>query len=470
MKITFIEPPNDLKLRYGKLAKIGALMPPLGIAYISAVLKAAGHQTEFIDPIAEEIAQEQLLERIKGLDSDLIGIPVFTTTYSLAKKLAAEIRVANPRVKILLGGPHCSGFPTETLKEIDADFVIFGEGEYPTLNLLTALEQNTDLAAIENLVYRKDGEVVQNKAAEFIRDLDALPLPDRDIFKLPLYHHSGEHRGKNILHLMTSRGCPWACAFCTTQETFGKKIRYRSPEKVFAEIKVLIEKYGADEIFFYDDTLTANKTNIIALCNLIIANNVKIIWGCYTRVDCVTPEILQLMARAGCYQINYGTESGVPRLLEIIKKGFKVEQSADSVRWTKEAGIETICNFILGLPSETPEESKQTIDFAIALDPDYVQFYLTMPYIGTPLYDIAKQHGTILTKSMEDYNRTPWQFVHYVTNGRTEKELSDLIHHAYKKFYLRPSYIIRRLNSLRKLPPRRMLNMIIAGLKMTVRK
>ena len=144
------------------------------------VLKEAGHQTEFIDPIAEEIAPEQLREKIRNLDSDLIGIPVFTTTYTLAKKLAAEIRTVNPRVKILLGGPHCSGFPGETLKEIDADFVIFGEGEYATLNLLTALEKGTDLAAIENLVYRKNGEIIRNKAAEFIKDLDALPLPDRD--------------------------------------------------------------------------------------------------------------------------------------------------------------------------------------------------------------------------------------------------------------------------------------------------
>ncbi len=443
-------------------------MPSLGIAFISAVLKENRHETAFIDPVAEGLTHENLKTIIKDLKTDLIGIPVFTTTYALVRELVNDIGCLRPDIKILLGGPHCSAFPVETLENIKADFLIYREGEYPALNLLNALAGNHDLKQVKSLVFRQGDAVIRNEEAGCIEDLDALPLSDRSIFKLEKYHHSGEHRGRNVLHLMSSRGCPWACAFCTTQMTFGTRIRYRSPENVYEEMVHLVKEYKADELFFYDDTLTANKKNIMALCELILKNNFKVIWGCYTRVDCVNPEMLTLMARAGCYQINYGVESGVQKLLDIIKKGFKVEQAEKAVKWTEEAGIESICNFMLALPGETREESLKTIDFALRLNPTYAQFYLTMPYVGTPLYEIAKRYGTVLTTNIDDYNKTPWEFVHYVPDNRTEKELTQLIKYAYRRFYLRPAYLIRRLRNLSRLPPDRFVKMIASGIKMTL--
>ncbi len=465
MKMTFIEPPNDLRLRYGKLSSIGALMPSLGIACIAAVLKKNQHEADLIDPTAEGLSPQELEASIRHLKTDLVGMPVFTATYATAQKWVRTIKAIRPDLKIVLGGPHCSAFPAETLNDIPADFLIQGEGEYPTLELLNRLNDAGDPASVESLVWRKNGSLVVNPKAKLIENIDDLPLADRSIFQLQNYHHSSEHRGQRVMHLMSSRGCPWACSFCTTQLTFGKRLRYHSPKRIFEEMKSLVTDHHADELFFYDDTLTADKKRIAELCRLILDQRLKIPWGCYTRVDCVSPEILKLMAQAGCYQINYGIESGVQRLLDLIHKGFTLEQARHAVKWTHEAGIETICNFMFALPGETRDESQRTLDFAKELNPTYAQFYLTLPYPGTPLYELAKQHGTILTKSFEDFNKTPWEFVHYVPYGRTEEELAKWIKDAYRKFYLRPGHLPRSLGALLKLPPRKILGMIVSGLK-----
>jgi anaerobic magnesium-protoporphyrin IX monomethyl ester cyclase len=263
------------------------------------------------------------------------------------------------------------------------------------------------------------------------------------------YHSSANLRGKRTLNIMTSRGCPYMCAYCAGSLIFGKTHRYHGTDRVIQELRELKEKYHVDSIQFFDETFTANRQRVIELCDKMIKSKINIEWSCFTRVNLVDKELLSKMKQAGCYLIFYGLESGSQRLLNLIRKGITLEQSMKAVKLTHEAGIETWVSFMFNLPSETKEESEQTINFALAVDPTFVQFPITTPFPGTEMYHQAKKYGKILTENYDDY--TTWDVV-FVSQGRTPDEIRATVRKAYRKFYLRPSYMIRRFKSVTKLP------------------
>ncbi|MFA4872284.1 MAG: radical SAM protein [Patescibacteria group bacterium] len=466
-KVLLIVPPNSLEERYGKLKFVGALYPSLGLAAIGAITEKAGFPVKVIDCEAEGLSYSDLEQKIKEYQPEVIGMQTFCNTINRAFEIAKRTKKSISRdIKIVLGGVQATLFPEKYAENQYVDFIVKGEGEIIFNNLLDALENNSaDFSHVPGLVWKKEGQIISNQNEKLITNLDDLPYPARHLFDSSKYYPSAQLRGKRIVHIITSRGCPFNCGFCSCHKTFGRSYRFMSTDRVINEIKYLKEKYRIDGLNFYDDTFTVNRPRIMELCDRLIKEKIKLPWICFTRVDCVDPELLKKMKEAGCYQVFYGVECATQRLLDIISKGFTLERIRQAFKWTKEAGLEVLASFIIGLPTETVEEAKKTLDFAIELGCDFAHWEVYTPHPGTNLFEIALQHGNLLTT---DWNKfSPWSDEPvYLPFGRTIEELKSTKEWAYRKFYLRPFFILKRLYGIFKLPPDRIIRLVKSGLTM----
>lgn len=447
MKVLLIVPPNSQKERYGKFSSIGTLYPPLGLACIAAVIEKEA-EVKVLDSEAMNYSNEDIKKIITQFNPDVVGMSVYFSTINRCYAVAEIAKKINKNIKVVLGGAQVT-LDHNLVKNKNIDFGIYGEGEISFRNLIGAIDKKYSFSKVNGLIWKNKGKLIVNKPQQLIKNLDDFPMPARHLFPMDKYHSSANLRGKRTLNIMTSRGCPYRCTYCAGSLIFGGSYRYNSPERVIQELKVLKKKYNADDVQFYDETFTADRKRAIELCNKMIENKLNLEWSCFTRVNLVDPELLKKMKEAGCYQIFYGLESGVQRLLNLIKKGITLEQSRKAMKWTHEAGIETWVSFMIGLPTETKEESEQTIKFALEVDPNFVQFPITTPYPGTEMYTLAKKEGRFLTSNWNDF--TAWDVV-FVSNGRTPEDIREIVSRAYRRFYLRPSYMIRRLKSISKLP------------------
>lgn len=464
-------PPNSLAERYGKLQVIGTVYPSLGLAAIGAVAEEGGHEVKLIDCEAIGLTYDDLEKEIRAYQPQMIGLQTFCNTIQRTLEIARRVKEnVSSDIKIVFGGVQATFFPEEYAANKNVDFVVVGEGEIIFKNLLDALVKNsTDFYHIPGLVWKKDGQIITNPPEKLIQNLDILPFPARHLFDWKLYHPSAQLRGKKTSLIITSRGCPFSCGFCFSHKTFGRTYRFMSPGRVIEEIKFLKEKYGVDGLQFYDDTLTLNKERIIKLCDLMISEKINLPWSCFTRVDCVTEELLKKMKAAGCYQIFYGVEAGNQRLLNLISKGITIEQIRNAFKWTRSADIEALASFIIGLPTETVEEARASVKFAKEINADYAHWELFTPYPGTNLYDIALAHGRLLTTDLNKYS--PWSDDPvYLPFGRTIEELKETKRWIYRQFYMRPFFVLRRLRSLLHLPFIRILKLVKGGLIMIFSK
>jgi len=459
MKLLLIIPPNTPEEAYGKLSSVGTLYPPLGLAYIAAYAEKQGHKVKVIDAEAETYNFEEINHLALKFSPDLVGMPTYCTTLSKVYEVAKNLKKIS-KAKIVLGGPQATLEPIKTISNKNIDFVIYGEGEETFTNLINSLKKKS-FSNILGLVYKNKNKVIMNPPRPLIKNLDEIPLPARHLFPMKKYHSSANLRGKRTLNIMTSRGCPYRCAYCAGSLIFGKSHRFNSTDRVIEELRLLKEKYNVDSIQFYDETFTVNRARVMELCDKIIKENLNIEWSCFTRVNLVDKELLKKMKKAGCYLIFYGLESGVQRLLDLIQKDITLEQSKKAMKMTHEVGIETWVSFMLNLPSATRKEEEQTIDFAIKVNPTFVQFPVSTPYPGTRLYDLALKHGR-LKNNRDNFNL--WNEIVFISNTQTEKQVKEIVKKAYRKFYLRPSYIAKRLKSIFKLPLNKSIPLIKAGL------
>jgi anaerobic magnesium-protoporphyrin IX monomethyl ester cyclase len=458
MKVLLINPPNSQQERYGKLSDVGTLYPPLGLAYIAAVAEKHA-EVKVIDCEAMGYSYGDIGRIAQEFNYDLVGMPTYCTTINRCYRVAEIIKKLNAHAKIVLGGAQVTLEPKKTVDNKNIDFGVYGEGEISFEKLLIALKTNQNkFSQINGLIWKNRGKIKINPPQKNIKDLDELPFPARHLFPMGKYHSSANLRGKRTLNIITSRGCPYMCAYCAGSLIFGKTHRYHGTEKVIEELKELKEKYGADDIQFFDETFTANRKRVIDLCNKMIEHKLNIEWSCFTRVNLVDKEVLTKMKRAGCYLIFYGLESGSQRLLNLIRKGNTLDQARRAIKMTHQAGIETWASFMLGLPSETKEESLETIKFAIEVDPTFVQFPIATPYPGTEMFNLANKYGKILTDNLDDY--TAWDNVVFISNGRTVGDIRNIVRDAYRRFYLRPGYMVRRTRSVLKLPPSKIISLV----------
>lgn len=464
MKITLIVPPLTLEERYGDLKEVGTLYPPLGLAYIAAIGERCGHEVKVVDAEAIGYSYNDIEKLIKDFSPDVVGMQSFCTTLERSYKVAEIVKKINPNTRVVLGGVHVTLFAAPPIEKENIDFLIQGEGELIFQNFLKALDGKKNYKDIKGLVWKDGKNPVINKREDLIKDLDSLPKPARHLFPMTKYHASANLRGKRTLNIITSRGCPYRCTYCNSPQTFGQTHRWNSAERVFDEIRHLKEAYGVDCIQFYDETFTLNNKRVFELCDKLINEKMGMPWSCFTRVNLVTKELLLKMKEAGCYQVFYGVESGVQRLLNILKKDITLEQIKTAFKWTREAGMETLASLMFAIPTETVEDAEETIRFALELDPDYAQWQKTTPFPGNELYNICLKYGDLLTDDWTKF--TAWNEVVYVPHGRTKEEIERTTKKAFRKFYFRLPYLIKRMAMLRKLPMHNRIQLVKAGLRL----
>ena len=459
IKIVLINPPLSLEERYGRdLDRFGAASEPLGLAYLAANLEKYNYPVSIIDGLALGLTISEIVRIVKEEKPDLIGITMLTPMYQVVKNLVIRSKEILPQSKIILGGAHATALPQETLLDINqVDYLCLGEGEKTIVELADFLFRGGDISRIDGLVYQdRQNRIVFNQPRKSEMDLDKFPAPARHLLPMKQYRLTASRvKGDGYCPtLILARGCPFNCSFCS--HPFGRSFRHHSVERVISELRELINNYQINQVNFEADTLTIDKNFLISLCQALVEEgiNKKIQWTCESRIDTVDAELLQTMKEAGCWQISYGIESGVQRLLDLINKGVKLNQIEKVVALTKRIGITIRGFFMLGLPTETVEESWQTINFAKKLDPLWAQFTVTIPYPGTPLFKQLKAENQIRHFNWPDYNTWGgWsdKELPFVPRDRSEAEIKKLQKQALISFYLRPRVIwkfLRQVNSL----------------------
>jgi len=445
--ILFITPPFS----YKSLDDASSKCPPLGIAMLASVLEQNKFEARILDAFALGLNKEQIIEHVKNINPKIIGISSVTANYGQAMDIINLIKKENPEIIIIYGGPHVTIMPESVLKSKNVDYAVIGEGEKTIVDLLEFIINKKDSKSeIKGVVYKdKDGKIIFNEKADFIRDINELPMPAYHLLPMDNYRSYGWlDLGRKFCSMVTSRGCPFKCTYCTSSSIFGYRWRHRSAEKVFEEILLLYNKYHIRHIYFQDDEFTVNHQRVIDICNMILENKLDLVWECLTRVSHVDEPLLKKMAQAGCKSILYGVECGYQKGIDNIEKKITLDQSKEAVRLSKKYGISPKVTFMMGFPWEGKKEIKQTIKFAKKLNADLTFFNTLNPYPGTPLYDTIKREN-LFDKgySWDKYSphgETPTIRTRYLN----PQELAYWNGKAYLSIYLSPRYILRKLKLL----------------------
>lgn len=452
MKIALINPPFTLKECFNNFARVGSIQQPLGLGYIAAILERRGHDVKIIDSPALKLSLEETVRAVRKFRPDVVGLtattPSFHRAIGLARKLKQEIDIP-----IIIGGPHPTTLPEDTLAYPFFDIVVIGEGEYTMLELIDCLESGKNLNMVRGIAFKEGCKIVKTRPREYIEDLDSLPFPARHLLPPLRYYHPTPSacRSPPQATMITSRGCPYSCTFCD-HSVFGRKYRARSASNVVDEFEEVVCKYGAKEVRFWDDTFNIDKKRVLAICREIRKRRLETEWCCMCRVDLVDEELLKAMAQAGCWQIDYGIESGNEELLKRVNKGITLSQIRKAIEKTKAAGIKVRGFFMLGLPGENEQTIQQTIKFAKMLDLDIAVFHITIPFPGTELYLQAVMNGEISDEvGYQHYLMFGSSDIPYTPKGLSKRQLLWYRSRAYKSFYLRPSYLLKQLSEIRSL-------------------
>ena len=423
-------------------------LPPLGLLYIATYLiQNSMHTVRLYDAIIYGSTYEETA-RI-SLDYDVIGITAMTFTLIDVINQIKAIRSINSKTPIVLGGPHISIFPEESLKIPGVNYCLTGECEKSFLQLMNAIAIKNNLIkkSIPGLYWSENEKVNNNLSEKNLIDINLLPLPDRNLLDLKYYRSllSNKKNDSNyITSAFSSRGCPYKCIFCDRPH-LGKLFRAKSASNVMKEL-ISCNNLNIKEVFFYDDTFTVKKDRVIEICEMIIQNQISIQWDIRARVDTVDKNLLKLMKKAGCKRIHFGVEAANPKMMKILKKGITQEQARNAFKSAKQVGIETLGYFMFGCPDETRSQMLETLDFALEIKPDYAHFAILTPFPGTPLYFESLEKGWFEKDYWKEFAFNPSnQFKpRYLPNTLPEEELINLLNISYKKFYLRPSYLIRQ--------------------------
>lgn len=427
------------------------MWPPLGLAYIGGVLERDGHGLKLIDGPAEGKSFEDVVRVVEKMSPDAVILNTSTITFGEDLELTDLIKDVLPETKTVHVGTHVTTFPKDTLKYEAVDFVVVGEPEYTTRDLMVTLENGDDLRDVKGLGYKENGAPVVNPERELIKNLDELPFPSRHLYP-DVEYFNPLAKIMPYTTALSSRGCPGKCIYCTSVLLYGKRYRLRSPENIVDEMEYL-KNLGINEVFFRDETFTAVKKRVLGICNLIEDRGLEMTWMVNSRVDAITKELAKAMKKAGCHTIKFGVESGSQQILDNLKKGITLEQTKNAFKWTKEAGMKRVAHFMLGSPGETKETMDKTINFAVhELDADYISPNITTPYPGTELFDMVLELGYVpgddwstwnLTDALED------SIFNEMFSEVKKEDLNKAFTKAYKEFYFRPKRILRMTGEIR---------------------
>lgn len=384
MRVLLIVPPN-----IGRY--VVATIPHAGIAYVISFLEKAGHQTEIAD-MRIHIEDNYLFKKIDGFKPDLIGITTASIGYKMAYEIINITKEKFPDIPIAIGGSYTSTVMSKVLEDTKADYAVYGEGEQTFVDLANEIPDDK----IKGLIWRKGKEIITNPPYPLEHNLDKYPFPKYERFELD------KHIEKRI-PIVSSRGCPNRCTFCSIQLVMGYPFRARSPENVVEEIEIWHKK-GYKNFEFSDDNFTFNLPRVEKICDLIIQKglNLEIVLGNGIRADRVNENILKKMKQAGVIWTAYGLESSDPKVLDLIKKDLDVERLKEAVSLSHKIGMKTQVNFIIGCPGQTWEKFEKDLELSNELNPNQLRFFNLIPYPGTEVFEWIQKNGTFLQKP-EDY-------------------------------------------------------------------
>lgn len=449
MKILLIRPPVENQINTpvpNYITKNQGIYPPLGLMYLASSLEKYFERNVFIlDCELENLNYEQIKEKIKKIEPDVVGIQAITFGLVDALIVANLVKEIDPEIKVVFGGRHVDLFSSEMLSYKCIDFIVLGEGEITFPKLVENLGRKGKLKKIKGIGFRNEGKGFITGQANIIKNLDALPFPARNLTDYKKYK-SIFSPGKVSTTVMSSRGCPYSCIFCDNR---WKKFRSRSVKNIVDEIEECVA-LGIEDFFFFDDTFTMDKERVYKICREIKQRRLKISFAVRSRIDLINEKMLRTLNDAGCERIQYGLESSSQRILDIIQKGIRIEQIEKNIRISKKAGLITYADFMIGLPEESKKDILKTIEFAKKLDLDYAQFSITLPLPGTKLYEMGIKKG-LFEDFWKAFAKNPRKDfgIKYWEENISEDELVHLLNFAYKSFYFRPSYALKRILKLK---------------------
>ncbi|MCX7991065.1 MAG: B12-binding domain-containing radical SAM protein [Proteobacteria bacterium] len=429
------------------------IIPPISLGYLaSGVLDR--HNVTILDNLKEKLSLEEISEKVRKFD--IAGITLFTKDLSLCKKYLKTIKSANPNCITVLGGPHPSALPEETMfffKDL-VNYLLVGESETGFPKLINFIESGKpELNEIEGLVYIKDGSIKKNTPI-CIENIDNFKIawqlipPD----SYPQAPHGAFFKQFPIAPIITSRGCPFHCTFCGGHIISGRKIRQRSVDNVIEEIGLLYKNYGVREIHIEDDNFTFRKDYVLEFCSKLKSNFPDITWTCPNgvRIDTLDEEMISAMKSSGCYALSIGIESGSNRILKLMKKSLTVEKTKEKVEMLKKFDIDINAFFILGYPGEKKEDIEKTINLALSLPLKRASFANFQPLPGTESYYNLIKEGLLKIDHWEKFSPS-LQSTIWSAPGFTVRELAWYRRKALLKFYLRPRIMWHFLKGIRNL-------------------
>jgi anaerobic magnesium-protoporphyrin IX monomethyl ester cyclase len=417
------------------------ITPPLGLGYLASYLMKSGIQVSIIDALKNSMSLDALVEQIRREQADAVGITCLTAFYHEVVDLSTRLKRAGQRV--IIGGVHPTFLPHQTLKESGCDYIIAGEGESALLSLVRANFGHKGIPGVYTLADLPDASSPSGRA-ECIEDLDALPFPaweQMDPRTYPQAPHGTIAKHYPIGVVTTTRGCPYTCTFCASPRLCGRKIRFRSPANVVAEIRYLVERFGVREIHFEDDNLTLRRDHVEGICHGIIESRLNISWACPNgvRADRIDESLLRLMKQSGCYYVAFGIESADPGVLERAKKQERIETIEEAIGIAAKVGVSSQGFFIFGLPGETPATMKRTIDFARRSRLARAQFLILDVLPGSELW--YELQGTFSPNwGKKSYKEPEW-----IPEGVTRDQLLQGQSRAFREFYLKSPLRLLRL-------------------------
>jgi len=457
MKIYLVNPPSNKgvkMVREGRcMQRKGAwttVWPPVTLATMAALLLENGFEVKLDDCIVEDITQDKLKAVIKEFKPDMIVINTATASIYSDLKCCSIAKEIIPCVKTVAFGLHVTALTEESFS-LDAgiDYIIRGEPEFCLLELAKALSKGEEpVTRIRGISYKENNAVKHNANRGFDEDLNRLPFPawhliDVKKYPLPL-------SGEPFLLVTTSKGCPHSCLFCPAKPFYGSKMRFRKPDLVIDEMQYVSEKLGVKNFLIWSETFTEEREYVFQFCNELLRRKLNIAWVCNSRVDKVDPEMLKLIKQAGCWMIGFGVESSDQEILDKSGKGITVKQIESALSSAKDALLEVTAHVIFGLPGETLETGRKTIEWITRQKIDFAQFYCAVPWPSSGLYAVAKQNGWLTTGDWEMYEQN-----HYIMDIGTIRpaEVEYLRRIAMRKFYLslpRITSVLKKIDSFKK--------------------
>ncbi|MFZ5481528.1 MAG: B12-binding domain-containing radical SAM protein [Myxococcota bacterium] len=427
-----------------KAAEKLGIFPSLPLLQLAAWVRHHGFQVQFIDLHAENLYPKDAAQRVRDFAPDIVALTAKTLGWPAVIEIAQMVKAEYPRAVVVVGGPHLSIYPKESLTWECFDLAVVGDGEETFLDICEHVESGSELVDIPGTLYRaKDGEIVQCASRPVPKDIDRYPMPAWDLVDPKRYHCLTLL--KPFGTMVTTRGCPWHCGYCS--QVYSDKLRFRDPMLVVDEMEWLVKTYGIREIVMFDETFTIGKKRMKKLSEEILRRNLKVKFNIRARVDTVDREVLTWLKAAGLRSIHMGVEAGTDRVLKIMNKQITREQTERAFRIAREVGIETRGYFMVGYYDATPEDIEEMIRFSSSIGLDWASYSVATALPATDLYRIAQERGYVDGDFWRRYTINGGGPIPQLeTETFTAERLRQYRTKAYLNFYLRPDLIRRKLS------------------------